>query len=1038
MSLERFANAPFPSLPGNSWTTLSADIDASTTTITPLSITTFPVAVQFRIQIEDELLIVTGESSGVWTVTRGAEGTTAAAHSAGSSIFHILTAASLLRNPRSMTTLGDIEYLDATGSPTRLGAPADGVWAVQFSSGIPSWSTISVPTLLSQLTNDVGYLVASDLSSYVTLTGVQTLTNKTLTSPTLTGPVTVNGAVGSSAVTIAGGTQTASNPALSITQTWNAPGVTMVGKTTDITDTASASASLIEDWKVGGTSKVAIRKDGYVMLSGNAALGRSAVLGGTAIDIAGANFVWLNTAGVVIGTSGDMFLARDAADVLAQYRSTNPQAYRLYNTRTDASNGEWATVNWASNILHIGATKNGTGTARAMQLDYGGTTTAAISIPATSGNVTFGGGILLNGLGTLSYGGGYFAFGNNISSLAWVSLPGGLGDSRNGFVIPYGGTYRFSSATTSQYSVDSAISRSGPASLQINNGTPGTYGDLTLRNLKVGGTTSSFPAVAQSPVFSTHLAVRLADDSAFGELDASGLGLMSGSSRVGMFQYSTGFGLASGLALWWTDSATDANSNRDLYIQRDAADTLAQYRGTNAQTFRLYNTRTDASNYELFEMNWAAISNTLLIRTKASGTGTRRSISFGYSDASTDALVIPSGQGSAVLVGVGTRSSFSDARLRVGVQSNTTLSSGTAYDFFVDGGAAPSSTSTMAYYPVYIKPTINYSAGTPGSGSYEALKIAVTETALPTGTNYLIRASAGASGTTDKFYVLNSGTVVSTASGSLGSFITIVSGQPTVGISRNGTVGGLNLWGSGPSGANISSDNGDFCVNGSGVVLPSNRYVGWASGSVTQPVDLALWRDAAATLALRNSTNAQAFRVYNTYTDASNGEWFTQNWASNVYHFGATKNGTGTARSAQWDFGGTNTAAISVPGTSGPIALKATAVNSPHADSAVDLTVGDLFEMSAWLGAAYFQAYKRETSSYVAAYWDADSHAFRIGTTAYLTLAYGGSKFGTTSSQPLGFWGATPVVQQVLATGAAHTVDDVIGLLQTLGLCRQS
>lgn len=49
-----------------------------------------------------------------------------------------------------------------------------------------------------------------------------------------------------------------------------------------------------------------------------------------------------------------------------------------------------------------------------------------------------------------------------------------------------------------------------------------------------------------------------------------------------------------------------------------------------------------------------------------------------------------------------------------------------------------------------------------------------------------------------------------------------------------------------------------------------------------------------------------------------------------------------------------------------------------------------------------------------------------------------GSKIGTSTSQKLGFWNATPVVQQVLATGAFHVVDDVISFLQTIGLCKQS
>lgn len=49
-----------------------------------------------------------------------------------------------------------------------------------------------------------------------------------------------------------------------------------------------------------------------------------------------------------------------------------------------------------------------------------------------------------------------------------------------------------------------------------------------------------------------------------------------------------------------------------------------------------------------------------------------------------------------------------------------------------------------------------------------------------------------------------------------------------------------------------------------------------------------------------------------------------------------------------------------------------------------------------------------------------------------------GTKLGTSTSQKMAFWGVTPVVQQVLATGTSATVDDVISLLQTLGLCKQS
>lgn len=49
-----------------------------------------------------------------------------------------------------------------------------------------------------------------------------------------------------------------------------------------------------------------------------------------------------------------------------------------------------------------------------------------------------------------------------------------------------------------------------------------------------------------------------------------------------------------------------------------------------------------------------------------------------------------------------------------------------------------------------------------------------------------------------------------------------------------------------------------------------------------------------------------------------------------------------------------------------------------------------------------------------------------------------GSMIGSATEEKIGFWGATAVVQQVLATGGGAAVDDVITFLQTIGLCKQS
>lgn len=85
--LERFAN--------DAATTLSALIvDAVVTSISVTSATLFPPAAQFRVKIDSELLLVTaGAGTTTWTVTRGVEGTTAAAHSNGAAVTHVLTRA---------------------------------------------------------------------------------------------------------------------------------------------------------------------------------------------------------------------------------------------------------------------------------------------------------------------------------------------------------------------------------------------------------------------------------------------------------------------------------------------------------------------------------------------------------------------------------------------------------------------------------------------------------------------------------------------------------------------------------------------------------------------------------------------------------------------------------------------------------------------------------------------------------------------------------------------------------------------------------
>lgn len=84
------------------------------------------------------------------------------------------------------------------------------------------------------------------------------------------------------------------------------------------------------------------------------------------------------------------------------------------------------------------------------------------------------------------------------------------------------------------------------------------------------------------------------------------------------------FILRSNSLLQWGSSGV---SSADLAITRDAANTLAQRNGTNAQTHNIYNTFTDASNWERGTFAWA--SNIFNILAQRAGTGSARQLRVG-------------------------------------------------------------------------------------------------------------------------------------------------------------------------------------------------------------------------------------------------------------------------------------------------------------------------------------------------------------------------------------------------------------------------
>ena len=186
---------------------------------------------------------------------------------------------------------------------------------------------------------------------------------------------------------------------------------------------------------------------------------------------------------------------------------------------------------------------------------------------------------------------------------------------------------------------------------------------------------------------------------------------------------------------------------------------------TGTGAFRAYNTADEFLNYERFEMGWGLVtSNVFGIRANKGGSGTNRAVSIMLSGSSGAAINITGAtNGGLTLNSNGASSAITLGQTIVGSSSSAISStSGNNINLNILNNFAPTSTSTAVAIPLRVAPIINYSAGTPGAGSYEALKISVTETALPTGTNYLIRASAGSAGTTDLFTVTNTANMVLT------------------------------------------------------------------------------------------------------------------------------------------------------------------------------------------------------------------------------------------------------------------------------------
>lgn len=108
-----------------------------------------------------------------------------------------------------------------------------------------------------------------------------------------------------------------------LAQTWDNGAVAFTGIGLDVTDTASASDSLLMDLQVGGTSRFSV-------------------------------------------TKGAGFFA--TANLIEQYNGAAGQTFNIYNTYTGAGNYERGFIKWNSGVFEVGVEANGTGTSRNLRL----------------------------------------------------------------------------------------------------------------------------------------------------------------------------------------------------------------------------------------------------------------------------------------------------------------------------------------------------------------------------------------------------------------------------------------------------------------------------------------------------------------------------------------------------------------------------------------------------------------------------------------------------------------------------------------------
>ncbi len=442
--------------------------------------------------------------------------------------------------------------------------------------------------------------------------------------------------------TLAAGTLTASAPMV-LSQTWNEGSTTFVGASVDITDTASAADSLVQRWRVDGSNVMAIDKSGNLLVSSGVGFGTStsnqlrfvtnnfrAIFSSFAFFEASATddaalvrnsgaFAWSSSNDA--SGSPDTRLHRDGAGIVNLRNGANAQELRVTGTYTDGSNYEWLSITPAgitvetagtgTDNIDLTLTAAGTGSivlgsnvevASGWVLDCGAIRFLTLE---TSGQDTFVVGSTSTDIDFIVYGSSSDTIFRTTAGEMSVTVGGIL--TQTAILDAATGD---EAAFTLNYTTNKATSGNDTGLLisMTDTASPGTSKPL---DVQVGG--SSVFSIQPTNSGSLHLGPNTSSRIYTGYTGFQWIFQAHTSNLLGI---NAGFGvqMLSTMPLAW--GGTIGSSGGDLTLYRDAADTLALRRSTNAQTFNIYNTYTDASNYERLAITGSAIT------VETAGTGT--------------------------------------------------------------------------------------------------------------------------------------------------------------------------------------------------------------------------------------------------------------------------------------------------------------------------------------------------------------------------------------------------------------------------------